>query len=501
MKSCKILIIAFIYLDLAKVFSSAAFTPSVADSKGIPLPSGMAPRPNIVLVLSDDQSFPHLHCLGATEMKTPNLDQFAAEGIMLNQMFVTSPQCAPSRGSLLTGRSPMANSMTRFSAPLPRQIITFPELLRTNAGYFVGILGRIHHLDSSPASDQAPISEKVLVEHHLRTAEDRFNYVDTSGQLEVPERMREFFDQRPKDKPYFLEVNFNNPHYPWPHFPGHKSTNPPTPATIHVPGFLPDLPGVRDALSRYEGDCEMADTDFQTVLNIITDRAGLTNTLIFYMSDNGFAFPGGKGMLHDAGLHVPMLAWWPGVIKPGSKSEALISGEDFAPTCLEAAGLPVPSSMSGKSFLPALEGNPYAGNKFIFGERGPHGSATFTLQTKTDGTDYSRCVRTTHYKLIYNVTPRIPFNPVDSMDEPYWKEMTQAHLNKTLAKPFETLYFTNPRPVYELYDLDQDPNELTNVVNDAALTEVVYELKEALQEKMIVDFDYLPLPIPPVRKP
>ena len=157
--------------------------------------------------------------------------------------------------------------------------------------------------------------------------------------------------------------------------------------------------------------------------------------------------------------------------------------------------------MSGKSFLPALEGNPYAGNKFIFGERGPHGSATFTLQTKTDGTDYSRCVRTTHYKLIYNVTPRIPFNPVDSMDEPYWKEMTQAHLNKTLAKPFETLYFTNPRPVYELYDLDQDPNELTNVVNDAALTEVVYELKEALQEKMIVDFDYLPLPIPPVRKP
>jgi hypothetical protein len=87
------------------------------------------------------------------------------------------------------------------------------------------------------------------------------------------------------------------------------------------------------------------------------------------------------------------------------------------------------------------------------------------------------------------------------MDEPYWKEMTQAHLNKTLAKPFETLYFTNPRPVYELYDLDQDPNELTNVVNDAALTEVVYELKEALQEKMIVDFDYLPLPIPPVRKP
>ena len=454
-----------------------------------------AQKPNIVLVLSDDQSYPYLHCLGQTELKTPNLDRIAAEGIKLNQMFVTSPQCAPSRGSLLTGRSPMANSMTRFSAPLPRQIITVPELLRKDAGYFVGILGRTHHLDGPGVNDMSPGAKKVMAKYHLRTITDRFDYVDEDGQLNVPKRIQEFFDQRPKNKPYFLEVNFNNPHYPWPRFPHHTSTNPPAPATIQVPAFLPDTPSVRDALSRYEGDCEMVDTDFQAALDIIKDRAGLTNTLIIFMSDNGMAFPGGKGTLHDAGLHVPMLAWWPGVIKPGTVSDALISGEDFAPTCLEAAGLPVPSAMSGKSFLPALEGKPYDGNKFIFGERGPHGSATFTLGTKSDGVDYSRCVRTTRYKLIYNVTPLIPFCPVDSMDDVYWKDMTHAHLNKTLAQPFEVLYFTNPRSVYELYDLKQDPNELHNLIDDQSLAEVVYELKEILQEKMMIDFDYLPLPL------
>jgi hypothetical protein len=81
------------------------------------------------------------------------------------------------------------------------------------------------------------------------------------------------------------------------------------------------------------------------------------------------------------------------------------------------------------------------------------------------------------------------------MGNPSWKEMVQAHQSQTLATEFETLYFTTPRPVYELYDLEQDPNELHNLAVDKAMAGTVQELKEALQEKMIVDFDYLPLPI------
>lgn len=446
-------------------------------------------RPNIVFILSDDHSYPFLHCLGMTEMKTPNLDRFAAEGMTFHRMFTTAPQCVPSRASIMAGRSPVACRITRFSSPLPREITTFPELLKKDAGYFVGVLGRTYHLDGS--GNGPDVTERVIDEHKLRTFKERFDYVDASNQAAVPARMKDFFDQRPKEQPYFLWVNFNDPHHPW-----DTGKNPPDPASVHVPGFLPDLPGVRADLSAYEGEIEHADGDFQTVLDILKDRAGLENTLILFMGDNGMAFPSGKGCLHDPGLNVPLLAWWPGVIRPGSQSRVLLSGEDIAPTCLQAAGLPVPLYISGASFLPALQGQPYEGHPFIFGERGPHGSATFDEHTISNGVDYSRCVRSAKYKLIYNVTPHMVYGPVDSGNNPSWKEMVQAHAAGTLSTSFETLYFTTPRPVYELYDLEADPNELCNLANDSAMAEKLQELKEALQQKMILDFDYLPLPIP-----
>ena len=445
-------------------------------------------KPNIVFILSDDHSYPFLGCYGTNEMKTPNLDKFAGEGMKFHRMFVTCPQCVPSRASLMTGRSPVAARMTRFSSPLPRDEITFPELLRKDAGYFVGVLGRTYHLDGSGRGPE--VSDRVFDEHHLRTFQDRFNYVDSSNQEMVPARMKDFFDQRPKDQPYFLWVGFNDPHHPW-----NTGKHPPDPATLKVPGFLPDLPGVRDDLSRYMGEIEHADGDFQTVLDIIKDRAGLENTLIIFMGDNGMAFPSGKGCLHDPGLNVPLLAWWPGVIKPGGDSRVLISGEDIAPTCLQAAGLPVPDRMSGVSFLPLLKGETFQARHYVFGERGPHGGATFTEHTLASSVDYSRSVRSDRYKLIYNVTPNLPYAPVDSAGDPGWQGMIAAHQQSLLASEFETLYFTSPRPVYELYDLETDPSELHNLAGEKDTVAIQTGLREALQEKMILDFDYLPLPI------
>lgn len=452
--------------------------------------SAAVTRPNIVFVLSDDHSYPYLHCYGTDEMQTPNLDRFASEGMKFRRMFTCAPQCVPSRASIMTGRSPVACRITRFSSPLPADEITFPEILKKEAGYFVGVLGRSYHLDGSGRGPD--ISDKVIDEHHMRTFKERFDYVDSTGQENVPARMKEFFDQRPKDKPYFLWVNFSDPHHPW-----NTGTHNPDPAKVRVPGFLPDLPGIRNDLSRYQGEVEHVDGDFQTVLDIIKERAGLENTLIIFMGDNGMAFPSGKGCLHDPGLNVPLLCWWPGLIKPGGDSSSLISGEDIAPTCLEAAGLKVPERISGVSFLPLLQGKDFpAGRKHIFAERGPHGGSTFDEHTTASGVDYSRAVRSAHHKLIYNITPNLRYTPVDSSGDPGWQEMTKAHEEQTLASEFESLYFTSPRPVYELYDLDADPAELHNLYGQKNLDNVTRELKEALQQKMILDYDYLPLPIP-----
>lgn len=452
-----------------------------------------ATKPNIVFVLSDDHSYPYLGCYGYEGLKTPNLDKFASEGIKFRRAFTTAPQCVPSRASIMTGRSPVACRITRFSSPLPKDEITFPEILKQQAGYFVGVLGRTYHLDGSGRGPD--VTDKVFDEHGLKTFKQRFDYVDATGQENIPVRMKEFFDQRPKDKPYFLWVNFSDPHHPW-----NTGKNPPDPAKLKLPPHLPDLPGIREDLSNYLGEIEHMDGDFQNVLNILKDRAGLENTLILFMGDNGMAFPSGKGSLHDPGLNVPLLAWWPGVVKPGGDSSQLISGEDIAPTCLQAAGLTVPERISGVSFLPLLRGESFKGRDYIFGERGPHGSATFNENTAANAVDYSRAARSSRYKLIYNVTPNMRYLPVDSTGNSGWKEIVQAHEKNQLPTELEKLYFTSPRPVYELYDLEKDPSELNNLAGSKEMASVEHELKEALQRKMILDYDYLPLPIPPPPK-
>jgi N-sulfoglucosamine sulfohydrolase len=112
-----------------------------------------ADRPNILVVLSDDHSAPHAGCYGNKDIRTPNIDRLAAEGLRFDRAYVACPQCVPSRAAIMTGRSPVAIAMTRVSAPLPADVAIYPELLRA-AGYFSGVAGRTYHLDGS--GDQPP---------------------------------------------------------------------------------------------------------------------------------------------------------------------------------------------------------------------------------------------------------------------------------------------------------------------------------------------------------
>src|SRR5512137_2742792 len=106
-----------------------------------------ADKPNILFLLSDDHSYPYLGCYGNKDVRTPNLDRFAAQGMRFDRMFVSCPQCVPSRAALMTGRSPVAVRMVRFTSPLPTEVPALPDLLRDKAGYFTGIAGRHYHLE------------------------------------------------------------------------------------------------------------------------------------------------------------------------------------------------------------------------------------------------------------------------------------------------------------------------------------------------------------------
>jgi N-sulfoglucosamine sulfohydrolase len=449
-----------------------------------------ANRPNILFVLSDDHSTPYVGCYGSGT-KTPNLDAFARSGMIFDRMFTVAPQCVPSRAGYLTGRSAVAARNTRFSSALPPDEITLPEVLR-GAGYYTGVCGRGFHLDGSGRLGN--ITEGLMQKLKMRTWDRRVDYLDRgSDQEKVVEHLQAFLDKAPKGSPFFLWMNYSDPHHVWTtKIEGMQHD----PAALKLPPHLPDLPGVRSDLARYLDEVTHCDRLFADALAILKRRGLEQNTLVMFCGDNGMAFPHGKGSLYDPGLNVPMLVRWPGVVKPGARTAELVSGEDVAPTLIEAAGAKVPSRMSGLSILPLLKGQRFSGRKHIFAERGPHGGSTYTLETKASSFDQSRCVRSAKWKLIYNCTPHQEYQPVDSANDPGWKEIVAAHEAGRLRPEHEKAYFTRPRPVYELFDLDNDPGELNNLAGKQELREVEQALKVTLTEKMMLDYDYLPLPIP-----
>lgn len=446
-----------------------------------------AEPPNILFILSDDHSAPWLSCYGNDNVKTPNLDRFASQGMRFNRFFCVAPQCVPSRAGMMTGRSAVAARMTRFSAPLPREETIFPEVLRQDGRYYTGVCGRSYHLDGSARNTD--VARRAFQEHGLATFKERMDFVETGDQRVNAERFEAFLDQVPKGRPFFFWINTSDPHHPW-----DASDLMLDPAKLKLPRYLPDTPEMRESFAAYLAEINRLDGLVQKTLAVLDKRNLTQNTLVVFVGDNGMALPHGKGSLYDPGLNTPLLIRWPGHINPGSVTDELISGEDFGPTLLAAAGLKAPSRMTGISFLPLLKGESYKGRKHIFAERGVHGSAVLRPGTSSSGIDFSRVVRSQRYKLIYNFTVNIPYAPVDSAGHPYWKRMVEDNAAGRLEAPLARTYFSMPRPIYELYDLESDPDELVNRIEEPQLAPIAKELKEALTEKMILDWDYLPLP-------
>ncbi len=451
--------------------------------------AGKVQPPNILFVLSDDQSYPFLSCYGDTNVRTPAIDQLAAEGMRFHRFFTAAPQCVPARTAFLTGRSAVAARMTRFSSPLPRDEITFLELLRARGGYHTGICGRTYHLDGSGRAAGTEAG-RLMEEHGLRTFAQRVDYLRVGSDPQAIEQMKEFLDQRPKDKPFCLWLNFSDPHHPW----NAPASFRPDPASLKLPAHWPDLPGMREQLADYCGEVNRVDHSMGEVLEALATRGLAPNTLVVFAGDNGLALPHGKGSLYDPGSNVPLVIRWPGVTKPGTESRTLLSNEDLAPTLLAAAGLEPGAKMSGRSFAGLLRGEAYTPRTHIFIERGPHGSAPVTVNMKSSSYDLGRAVRSDRYKFIYNCTPWLPYSPVDSAGGAAWKQMTEANEQGKLSPGLRATYFTTPRPVYELYDLEADPSELNNLSGSPELRTVEHDLRLALTEKMMLDFDYLPLP-------
>ena len=451
-----------------------------------------ADRPNILLILSDDHSFPHLGCYGNENIRrfniTPNLDRFAQEGMRFDRAYTAAPQCAPSRISIFAGRSPVRLGVTRFAQPPRGDVRFFTDVLRDN-GYWVGLDGRHQHLDGR-AKEAAHIDATLKAEG-MQNLQNRFDHfvrrASTKGDhLEkVADRVAAALDTVPNGKPFFLYFGFNQPHRRFGQ--EHEGIDP---AQLKLPPDWPDLPEVRTDYARFLSDVQDLDRGFGMIMDLLNKRDLKDNTIVFFMGDNGEALFRGKGTLFDRGTHVPLVIRWPRQIKSGTTCDALISGVDLAPTFLAAAGLKAPREMYGHSFLSDLLGTGTTKRKYVFAERGWHWGPI----TRTDGLDLSRSVNTTRYHYIYNALPGRSYTPVDMPGKPAWTAVQTANETATLSPLHQRLYFQNPRPIVELYDLASDPLELNNLAGSRKHKAIETELREELEAWMIREHDFLPLP-------
>jgi N-sulfoglucosamine sulfohydrolase len=404
------------------------------------------PPPNIVVFIADDLGWHDLGVYGNPGIRTPNIDRLARSGLRVVHAFGTSPQCSPSRISMLSAKYPHATGAEDLHMPLPDGERILPSYLQWQ-GYYTGMMAKTHI---------GPLGERQFQWYSPETATALPGFLDSAG-----------------DKPFFLWVGFHDPHRP---YKGGAIPRPHTPAQVRVAPYLADTPETRADLALYYDAVARMDGEIGRMLKVLEERKLLENTLVIFLSDNGAPFPREKGTLYDPGTRTPLIFSWPRVIRAGSVFDlGLVSTVDLAPTILEVAGGSPPKAMQGRSFRSMLtDPKSYAGRTYVFSERNWH-----------DCDEHQRAVRTTRFKLIrtdaYTDLPLC--TAADIGASPSFLAL-RAGVRAGRLTVAQKRLFESPRARIELYDLAADPWELRNVADDPRYAKEARELAAVLQEWM-----------------
>ncbi|MBL4884878.1 MAG: sulfatase [Planctomycetaceae bacterium] len=390
-------------------------------------------RPNIILFIADDMGWDDCGAYGHPHIQTPNIDQLAREGMRFDNAYLTCSSCSPSRSSIITGRYPHSTGGAfQLHNPLPADQITFVELLK-EAGYYTSLAGKLH-----PG----------------KTTRDRFEKIYSTGKKETGGcgEWVKSLQERPTDRPFFLWLASLDPHRP---YSPNIIPKPHTSADVVVPPYLPDVPETRGDLALYYDEISRFDHYVGEVLDELDKQSQRDNTMILFISDNGRPFPRCKTTIYNSGVKTPFIVRWPGVVKPGSHSNSLVSTVDIAPTFCNVAGLKGSKTFQGVDFQPLLKNPEQTIRDHTFSEHNWH-----------DFDDHQRSCHSLRFNYIrtaYTDFPGTP--PADAVRSPTYQVMhklkDQHLLNAAQLNPYLV-----PRPAEELYDVINDPHELYNLVND-----------------------------------
>lgn len=436
-------------------------------------------RPNILLITTDDQGL-QAGCYGDPLARTPNIDRLAKEGTRFTRGYVTQSSCSPSRSSILTGLYPHQNGhfglTNNFS--MHDGIKTLPAIMN-EAGYRTGLIGKLHVNPTEAFPFQFKEVNSPLLTRHVR---------------DVNAAAQKFMDMA-SDQPFFLMVNYFDPHDPYDDVANQCDglpEKPYGPDDIKPFDFMGvDVPELRQEVAIYYNCVSRADTGIGMLLESLEERGLKNNTLVIFLSDNGPSFTRGKATCYEAGLHVPFIVRFPGVGSAGQVCDALVSSVDIIPTILEATEVSCSVDLPGKSLLPFLKENKHSSRHDLFAEFTAHGIEHYYPR---------RSVCNKQYKLIHNLMPERS-NPwsgihiVRAMGEDKSLRGPAGHYNATLpafyddpahsfGAPSEVirqsfLTYLNP-PEFELYDLEKDPYERTNLSGNPEYAEILKQLKSQL---------------------
>jgi arylsulfatase A-like enzyme len=424
-------------------------------------------KPNILILVSDDQRWDQLSCADhpvIPQLKTPNMDMLAQEGVYFENAFVTTPICAVSRASILTGRYASTHGMNHFNTPIEREVLSksYPAILRDH-GYKTGVLGKWGMGIEG--------TEDVFDLFNAWANQGAYFHDTDSGKIHNAEwlamRTREFLESSKPEQPFCLTVLFKSPHHPYQPDERDKDLF----EDVKIPKRETDTPEdylsmsshvMENSLNKWcyfdERKDEATRNDFEKnflrcvvsldrsvgkIMQALEDLNLEKNTIVVYLSDNGFLWGehglGGKWLLYEESMRVPMIIQGPGIPRKmrGKKLDNLALNIDIAPTILDMAGIPVPTEMDGMSLYSQLRGI-----------HAPVRADFFMEHVDIVKVDYPipdcRGVRTEDWKYIryINVEPEVE----------------------------------------EMYHLKLDPKETRNLANDENYREIKDHLKERYQE-------------------
>ena len=458
-----------------------------------------APK-NIVLFVTDDQS-PDMGCYGNDALKTPHMDALAADGTLFKNAFCTTASCSASRSVILTGLHNHANghyghqhSYHKFNSYA--NIVSLPAYLQA-AGYRTARCGKYHvapeHVYKFDQAIPGPTRSPKVMADNCKSfiAEDSekpfFLYICTSD----PHRGGGTATELP-----YKPDRFGNP-APGKSYPGitEKIYDP---AKVNVPGFLPDTPTCRAEIAQYYQSVSRIDQGLGALVQHIKDAGRWDDTLFLFIADHGIAMPGAKTTLYEGGMHSPCLVRNPYQKKRGVQSDALVSWVDLVPTLLDFAGGLGKDGKATAALLKNLSRERIPGGQNARQPQGAfHGRSFLSLlgTEKSEGWDevYAshtfheitmyypmRVVRERRYKLIWNIAHALPYPfASDLWAAPTW----QAQYKQGMSAPYgkKTVGGYIHRDKFELYDLETDPHEGTNLADSPQHQETLDRLKTKLK--------------------